>query len=182
MASALAYAHGVGIVHRDLKPSNVLLCNGDPRQTKIIDFGLAKFAAEEGLTRLTDDQELVGSPLYWAPEQSTDADVGPAADVYALGGIAYFAITRQAVVPAAPDGCDGLRAPAREAGAHSTKRTSDVAAVPGLDAFDRGVRREGSGRPADRGAPRRRARTTRGRAPSSPIRGGATRTCLRRPG
>ncbi len=37
---------------------------------KIIDFGLAKLAADQGLTRLTEDSELVGSPLYWAPEQS----------------------------------------------------------------------------------------------------------------
>ena len=39
---------------------------------KIIDFGLAKVAADEGLTRLTEDQQALGSPLYWAPEQSTN--------------------------------------------------------------------------------------------------------------
>ncbi len=134
MASALAYAHGVGIVHRDLKPSNVLLCNGDPRQTKIIDFGLAKFAAEEGLTRLTDDQELVGSPLYWAPEQSSDADVGPAADVYALGGIAYFALSGKPLFRSRPT-VAMVYAHLHETPERLEKRNPDVAAVPGLDAL-----------------------------------------------
>src|SRR5213075_3501854 len=90
LASALAYAHDAGVVHRDLKPANVILAQGDPQCVKIIDFGLAKIAADEGLTRLTEDQQVLGSPQYWSPEQSTNANVGPAADVYALGGIAYY--------------------------------------------------------------------------------------------
>ncbi|HEY5924673.1 MAG TPA: serine/threonine-protein kinase [Kofleriaceae bacterium] len=93
LAAALAYAHDAGIVHRDLKPANVILEDGDPARAKIIDFGLAKIAEDQGLTRLTEDKQAVGSPLFWAPEQSTNADVGPAADVYALGGIAYFVLT-----------------------------------------------------------------------------------------
>ncbi|HTR50566.1 MAG TPA: serine/threonine-protein kinase [Kofleriaceae bacterium] len=93
VAAALAYAHAQGIVHRDLKPSNVLLDGGDPAGAKIIDFGLAKIIADEGLTRLTDDGQMLGSPLYWAPEQGLTPKVGPAADVYALGGIAYFALS-----------------------------------------------------------------------------------------
>ena len=93
LAAALAYAHREGIVHRDLKPANVILADGDPSHAKIIDFGLAKIAADEGLTRLTEDQQVLGSPLYWAPEQSATASVGPAADVYSLGGIAYYVLT-----------------------------------------------------------------------------------------
>jgi serine/threonine protein kinase len=93
LAAALAYAHDAGIVHRDLKPSNVVLVDGDPARAKIIDFGLAKIAADEGLTRLTEDQQVVGSPLFWAPEQSAHAEVGPPADVYALGGLAYFLLS-----------------------------------------------------------------------------------------
>jgi serine/threonine protein kinase len=92
VASALAYAHGVGIVHRDLKPANVVLANGDPAQTKIIDFGLAKIAADEGLT-LTDESQVLGSPGYWAPEQTKSAQVGPAVDVYALGALAYIVVS-----------------------------------------------------------------------------------------
>ena len=102
LASALAYAHDLGIVHRDLKPPNVILCDGDPERVKIIDFGLAKIAAEEGLTRLTEDQQVLGSPMYWAPEQSTDANVGPAADIYALGGIAYYVLSGAPLFGARP--------------------------------------------------------------------------------
>ncbi len=102
LAAALAYAHDHGVTHRDLKPANVILEGGDPAQTKIIDFGLAKLAEDEGLTRLTEDQQALGSPLYWAPEQSTNANVGPAADIYALAGIAYFAITGEPVFKPRP--------------------------------------------------------------------------------
>jgi serine/threonine protein kinase len=90
LAEALAFAHGQHVVHRDLKPANVLLAGGG---VKIIDFGLAKLAADEGLTRLTDDEQVLGSPLYLAPEQSSSSSVGPEADIYALGGLAYFALT-----------------------------------------------------------------------------------------
>jgi serine/threonine protein kinase len=102
LSSALAYAHAAGVVHRDLKPPNVILCEGDPEKVKIIDFGLAKIAADEGLTRLTEDQQVLGSPMYWAPEQSSNANVGPAADVYALGGIAYFVLTGAPIFPSRP--------------------------------------------------------------------------------
>lgn len=93
LAEALAFAHHHKVVHRDLKPANVLLAGGDPARAKIIDFGLAKLAAEEGLTRLTDDEQVLGSPLYLAPEQSSSSAVGPEADIYALGGVAYFVLT-----------------------------------------------------------------------------------------
>jgi serine/threonine protein kinase len=93
LAEALAFAHHQKVVHRDLKPANVLLGGGDPARAKIIDFGLAKLAADEGLTRLTEDEQVLGSPLYLAPEQSSSSSVGPEADIYALGGLAYFALT-----------------------------------------------------------------------------------------
>jgi serine/threonine protein kinase len=102
LAGALAFAHGAGVVHRDLKPGNVILEGGDPGKAKIIDFGLAKVAADEGLTRLTEDQQALGSPLYWAPEQSSNREVGPGADVYALGGVAYFALSGAPLFKPAP--------------------------------------------------------------------------------
>ena len=102
LAGALAFAHAAGVVHRDLKPGNVILEGGDPGKAKIIDFGLAKVAADEGLTRLTEDQQALGSPLYWAPEQSSNREVGPAVDVYALGGVAYFALSGVPLFKPAP--------------------------------------------------------------------------------
>ena len=91
LARGVAEAHRLGIVHRDLKPGNVLLAaDGTP---KITDFGLAKsLAADSGLTR-TDS--IMGSPSYMAPEQAEGKtkQVGPLADVYALGAILYELLT-----------------------------------------------------------------------------------------
>lgn len=98
LARVLTYAHGQGVVHRDLKPANVLVRAGDHRQPKVIDFGLAKLVSAEMLTRLTAAQQIMGSPHYMAPEQAFGAvDIGPPADVYALAGIAYQALSGQPV-------------------------------------------------------------------------------------
>jgi WD40 repeat protein/serine/threonine protein kinase len=91
LACGVAEAHRRGIVHRDLKPGNVLLAaDGTP---KITDFGLAKsLATDSGLTA-TDS--IMGSPGYMAPEQAEGKtkQVGPPADVYALGAILYELLT-----------------------------------------------------------------------------------------
>jgi WD40 repeat protein len=92
LAGAMQYAHQAGVVHRDLKPGNVLLAtDGTP---KISDFGLAKVlaGAEAGHT---GSGEVLGSPPYMAPEQALgkSKEVGPAADVYALGAILYELLT-----------------------------------------------------------------------------------------
>jgi serine/threonine protein kinase len=102
IAAALVYAHRAGVVHRDLKPANVILEGGDAATPKIIDFGLAKIVEDEGLTRLTEDKQAIGSPLYWAPEQSKNSDVGPPADIYSVGGIAYFLLSGQPLFKPAP--------------------------------------------------------------------------------
>ncbi len=86
-----------GIVHRDLKPRNVFLAeardstDASPRRIwKILDFGVSKLAGGEGTQ--TKDQ-IVGTPAYMAPEQASAGDVTHRTDLYALGVIAYRALT-----------------------------------------------------------------------------------------
>jgi hypothetical protein len=91
LARAVAAAHERGVVHRDLKPANVLLAaDGTP---KVTDFGLAKRL--EGDSLQTRSGTVVGTPSYMSPEQARGdvKDVGPLADVWALGAILYDLLT-----------------------------------------------------------------------------------------
>ena len=82
LAAGLAHAHAAGIVHRDVKPHNVLLrADG---VAKLTDFGIARAVTESGLTEIGT---VLGTAAYMAPEQAAGQEVGPAADVYALGGL-----------------------------------------------------------------------------------------------
>ncbi|MFD4237654.1 PQQ-binding-like beta-propeller repeat protein [Streptomyces sp. NPDC058542] len=82
LAEALASIHRAGLVHRDLKPSNVVLTRGGP---KVLDFGIARRAADE---TLTGTGEVIGSPGFIAPELLTaDDEPSPAADVFALAAL-----------------------------------------------------------------------------------------------
>ena len=87
---ALDRTHKASIVHRDLKPENIFLCERDdgPPQIKVLDFGIAKFVTSaKGASQATGS---VGTPLYMAPEQFLPGvEVTPAADIYALGLLAY---------------------------------------------------------------------------------------------
>jgi serine/threonine-protein kinase len=96
-AMALEKTHAAGIVHRDLKPENLFLTrrdDGSPR-LKILDFGIAKVVADG--TKTSRNTAAIGTPLYMAPEQTTgEGAIGPAADLYALGHIAYTLLSGQA--------------------------------------------------------------------------------------
>lgn len=87
LAEAVAALHRDGIVHRDLKPGNVLLAGDRP---KIIDFGIARRTSETGDT---DSGEILGSPGWISPEQFHQRTPGPAADVFAWGGLVAYAAT-----------------------------------------------------------------------------------------
>jgi serine/threonine-protein kinase len=109
LAQAMQAAHEAQVVHRDLEPANVLLTAGGT--PKITDFGLAK---------KLDDQShiqtgaILGTPSYMAPEQAEGKhEVGPAADVYALGAILYELLRWPAPRPDRPG--SGRRRNARPA-------------------------------------------------------------------
>ncbi len=97
VAEAVHVAHVEGVLHRDIKPENVLLERPDDRP-RVVDFGLAYDAFAERLTRTGD---LLGSPAYMAPEQvsSGERSLGPATDVYGLGGLLYAALTGEPPFP-----------------------------------------------------------------------------------
>jgi serine/threonine-protein kinase len=91
LARALQTVHEKGIVHRDLKPANILLDeNGTP---EVADFGLAKLLG--GHESLAASGQLVGNVAHMAPEQTggKTSDVGPGADIWALGIILYESLS-----------------------------------------------------------------------------------------
>lgn len=99
IAAALATAHHQGYVHRDLKPANVLLTY-DPgtrqMRARLLDFGTAR-DLQVDMTQITEQGHLVGTLGYLAPEflTTTDAELVPAADVFAVGQIAHILLTGQ---------------------------------------------------------------------------------------
>ena len=88
----LSAAHAAGIIHRDLKPQNLFLAEGETvRGTwKILDFGVSKLAGSSGT--LTDFA-IVGTPGYMSPEQAQGREAGPKSDIFAMGAVAYRALT-----------------------------------------------------------------------------------------
>ena len=97
--SALEAAHGLGIIHRDLKPDNVFLCRtASSLDVKVLDFGVAKLTASDGLAAqtqaLTGTGSMVGTPYYMSPEQVfADKDLDARADIWSLGVIMYECLT-----------------------------------------------------------------------------------------
>jgi serine/threonine-protein kinase len=97
IARALEAAHAKAIIHRDLKPDNVFLAStsdGAPPVVKVLDFGIAKLAAEGDGHQKTKTGNLLGTPLYMSPEQCRGAGkIDNRSDVYSLGCIAYELLT-----------------------------------------------------------------------------------------
>ncbi|HWZ88177.1 MAG TPA: serine/threonine-protein kinase [Polyangiaceae bacterium] len=97
-AEALSTAHRAQIVHRDLKPANLILCQGSPGQTKLIDFGIARREAAPGLS--VHASFAGGTWAYMSPEQAMgSAELGARTDVYSLGCVLFETITGYAAFP-----------------------------------------------------------------------------------
>ncbi|MBK1612570.1 hypothetical protein CKO44_03715 [Rubrivivax gelatinosus] len=91
ICDALQYAHGRLVIHRDIKPANVLVqADG---QVRLLDFGIARLLDGGSEPGLTQHGQRPMTPEYAAPEQVRGEEPGVAADVYALGVLAYRLVT-----------------------------------------------------------------------------------------
>lgn len=89
LARGLSAAHRRGVLHGDLKPGNAIVSNDG--EVKLLDFGLAKLADSPSVDRAHDGAHpnVMGTPLYMAPEIWLGEQYTPRADVYSLGAILY---------------------------------------------------------------------------------------------
>jgi serine/threonine-protein kinase len=85
---ALAHAHSLGVVHRDLKPANLMVTESGA--IKVMDFGIARVAGSEHLTRAGF---MLGTPAFMAPEQVRGQEIDARTDLYALGVLFHHLIT-----------------------------------------------------------------------------------------
>jgi len=105
IAEALEVAHGKGIIHRDLKPGNIKIT--DAGQVKVLDFGLAKTAVQEGVAvdenspTITANHTLPGTLLgtagYMSPEQARGKAVDRRSDIWSFGVVLFECLTGQSL-------------------------------------------------------------------------------------
>ena len=98
VARALAVIHARGVLHLDIKPKNIVIDEqGEP---KLIDFGLARH--EHGYAEQSHAEGLAGTLEFMAPEQARceTENLGPAADIFSLGGVLYYLLTGRALFAA----------------------------------------------------------------------------------
>jgi serine/threonine protein kinase len=140
VADGLADLHRRGVVHRDVKPQNILLAAD---RAKLADFGLAQADDNDGLSDLTAPGTAVGTLAYLAPEVLGGERASAAADVYALGVVAFVAMTGEWPRPA------GSMAALVAASQTPARRLSSASPELG-PAFDDVIAATLAARPADR--------------------------------
>ena len=87
---ALQHAHDRGIFHRDIKPQNIMMLTDGT--IKVMDFGIAKFAREDGKTATN---QAIGSVHYISPEQAMGDETDAKSDIYSVGIMLYEMLTGQ---------------------------------------------------------------------------------------
>ncbi len=92
VAEALAYSHSRGVIHRDIKPENIMVVRQDGTRirVRVMDFGLARGAAE---SRITKTGTIAGTLSYMSPEQVVAGVVDNRSDIYSLGTVLYECLT-----------------------------------------------------------------------------------------
>ena len=94
ICSGLHHAHSAGVVHRDIKPSNLMVDRRDV--VRILDFGIARVASDEGMTR---DGAMIGTPSHMSPEQLLGRPVDHRSDIFSVGLVAYELLAYQRAFP-----------------------------------------------------------------------------------
>ncbi len=103
ICDALEGAHAAHVVHRDLKPHNVMLLDTSRDLVKVLDFGLVKsLTAAPGMTNMTQEGALLGTPAYMPPEVIAGHEVDERADLYSLGCLLFLAASGRPAVSRAP--------------------------------------------------------------------------------
>ena len=94
---ALIAAQAANVLHRDLKPTNVMVIwqASGKFQTKILDFGLAKLTKTPSVQTMDQDDAVMGSIYFMAPEQFERGELDERTDMFAIGCVYYFALTGQ---------------------------------------------------------------------------------------
>ncbi|KAF3789088.1 Serine/threonine-protein kinase/endoribonuclease [Nymphaea thermarum] len=93
MVSGLAHLHDLKIIHRDLKPQNVLISAGKPLCAKLSDMGISK-SLSDGKSSLTNNYTGAGSSGWQAPELLLGGSQTFALDLFSLGCVLFFCITK----------------------------------------------------------------------------------------
>ena len=182
-------AHAAGLIHRDIKPSNIIVAGsgGIEDVAKLLDFGLVLPPAGSGAPGLTREGQVLGTPLYMAPEQATGDGraVDGRSDLYALGAVAYYLLTGRPPF----EGEDGLAVLIAHARDPVVPPSRVRAGIPedlervvlrclAKDPAERFADAAGLERALDGAPPLRRGRVAGPGAPTPG--GGGTSTCVRR--